>query len=430
MKNKFIKQTLILLIGGFITKIIGMVLRIVMTRLLGTSGIGTYMLIMPTFSLLISLAQFSFPQTISKLVAEDTKNNKNLVFSIIPISLMINTVIILLLLIFSNYISINMLHNEKTLYGLKCIGFVLPFISISSILRGYFFGKQKMLPHVISNITEDIIRLIVLIIGIPIFMLKSLESAIAFIILSNIISETTSILVLFFFLPKKFLINKNDFIPNPNNIIDVFSLSFPNTLGRLIGNIGYFFEPIILTNILLKIGYSTNYITNEYGILNGYVLPMLLLPSFFTVAISQALIPTISKAYEIKYFSLIKKRLSQGNFLSLLIGISSSLLMFLFPNIFLKIIYNTNEGILYLKILAPIFILQYLQAPISSALNAMGKVKISFKTTLYGVIIKLTILSLFSFLKIGIYSLIIAISINILFVTIYNYYKLKDIVNN
>ena len=430
MKNKFIKQTLILLIGGFITKIIGMVLRIVMTRLLGTSGIGTYMLIMPTFSLLISLAQFSFPQTISKLVAEDTKNNKNLVFSIIPISLMINTVIILLLLIFSNYISINMLHNEKTLYGLKCIGFVLPFISISSILRGYFFGKQKMLPHVISNITEDIIRLIVLIIGIPIFMLKSLESAIAFIILSNIISETTSILVLFFFLPKKFLINKNDFIPNPNNIIDVFSLSFPNTLGRLIGNIGYFFEPIILTNILLKIGYSTNYITNEYGILNGYVLPMLLLPSFFTVAISQALIPTISKAYVKKDFSLIKKRLSQGIFLSLLIGISSSLLMFLFPNIFLKIIYNTNEGILYLKILAPIFILQYLQAPISSALNAMGKVKISFKTTLYGVIIKLTILSLFSFLKIGIYSLIIAISINILFVTIYNYYKLKDIVNN
>ena len=52
MKNIFIKSTFILLIGGFITKFLGMFIRIVMSRLLPTNAMGSYMMIMPTFSLL------------------------------------------------------------------------------------------------------------------------------------------------------------------------------------------------------------------------------------------------------------------------------------------------------------------------------------------------------------------------------------------
>ncbi|MDD2391496.1 MAG: oligosaccharide flippase family protein, partial [Bacilli bacterium] len=55
--NKFIKSTIILVIGGFITKLLGMVIKIVITRLLGTEGIGIYMLAMPTYTLFIALAQ-------------------------------------------------------------------------------------------------------------------------------------------------------------------------------------------------------------------------------------------------------------------------------------------------------------------------------------------------------------------------------------
>lgn len=287
MKNKFIKSTFILLIGGLVTKILGMIIKIVMTRILGTEGIGTYMLIMPTFSLLIAFAQLGFPVAISKLVAEETKNNKNLIFSTIPISLVLNIIIIFILLLSSNFISNNLLHESNTRYGLMYIGFVLPFISVSSILRGYFFGKQKMFPHVISNIVEDVVRLIIIFIGVTIFLLKGLDYAIAFIILSNIVSEFISILILFFFLPKNFKIEKKDIMPNKNNLIDVFSISIPTTISRLIGNIGYFFKPIILTNILLYLNYSSSFITREYGIINGYVLPLLLLPSFFTMSISQ-----------------------------------------------------------------------------------------------------------------------------------------------
>ena len=213
MKNKFVKSTLILMLGGAITKILGMIIKIVTNRLIGVEGLGVYMLITPTFMLLIAIAQLGFPIAISKLVAEEKNNNKNLVFSSLPISLTINIIIMIILLFSSSYISNNLLHDKRTLYAIRSIGFVLPFISISSILRGYFFGKQRMFPHIISNVTEDAVRLITIIIGVPIALKKGIESAVSFIVLSNIVSELSSILVLFFFLPKNFKITKEDISP-------------------------------------------------------------------------------------------------------------------------------------------------------------------------------------------------------------------------
>ena len=55
MKNKFVKSTIILIIGGLITKILGMAIKIVLTRTIGTEGISKYMLVLPTFNLLYLL---------------------------------------------------------------------------------------------------------------------------------------------------------------------------------------------------------------------------------------------------------------------------------------------------------------------------------------------------------------------------------------
>lgn len=425
MKNTFIKSTFVLLIGGFLTKMLGMVIKIVTNRLVGTETLGLYMLITPTFMLLITIAQLGFPIAISKLVAEEKNNNKNLVFSIIPFSLIVNFIIMIILLFTSDYIANNLLHEPRTLYGLKCIGFVLPFISISSILRGYFFGRQKMVPHIVSNITEDIIRLITLIIGIPIFIKNGAESVISFIILSNIISELTSIFVLFFFLPKKFKIKKEDIIPNKKNISNILNISIPTTSSRLIGNLGYFLEPIILTYFLINSGYSSNYIVSEYGIITGYVMPILTLPSFFTLAISQALIPVVSKSFCNKEKVYTKRKIRQGIFFSLIIGIPSTLLFMLIPNIFLKFIYNTYEGIEYIKFMAPIFLLHYIQAPLSSSLQAMGKAKDSMFGTILGVSTKLVTLTICCNLKIGMWGLILSTCINVMIVTLYDYLKVR-----
>ncbi len=425
MKEKFIKSTIILLIGGLITKLLGMIIKIVMSRLIGAEGLGLYMMILPTFSLFITISQFGLPVALSKLVAEDTKNNKRLMFSIIPISLIINFILILIILLIAPYLSNNLLHNKNTYFSILAIAVVIPFTTISSITRSYFFGKQQMFPHVISNITEDVVRLIIMLIGIPFFLPKGITYTVCFIVLSNVLSELASILVLFLFLPKNFKIKKRDLIPNKTYIKESLSIGVPNTTGRFIGSIGYFLEPIILTSVLLYSGYSQSFITREYGILSGYVMPLLLLPSFFTMAISQALLPVVSKEYVKGNNNSVKRKIKQGIGFSLLVGLPATILFLIIPEFFLSLIYHTNLGVDYMRILAPICLFQYIQAPLSSSLDAMGKSKDVMASATLGMITRTVLLFICSLLKIGLYGLIIAIGVNVIVVTFYSLKKVR-----
>ena len=423
--SKFIKSTVILLIGGFITKIIGMFIRIIMSRKLGPEGMGIYSLMMPTFSLLIALSQFGFPISISKLISERKRNNFKIMVSVVPIAVIINLILIIFMFIFSKPISVYLLHENRCFLGLFSMGITLPFISTSSILRGYFFGKEKMIPHVLSNVVEDIARMLLLYFGIPYFLNIGIDKCMAYMILTNVISESISIVVLLLFLPKKFDLSNVSLKADKNNLKDLVRIGSSSTSSRIIGNIGYFLEPIILTSLLLYSGYNKDFIVTEYGIINGFVMPILLLPSFFTSAISHALLPNISYAYSNGMTKVVKKKLKQSILISLLVGIPSTIIFMLFPNKLLLLIYNTNKGINYIRVLALPFILHYIQAPISASLQAMGKMKDLLLGTIFGIIIKLLTLTIFSLVSIGLYGLIISIISSIVFTTLYDYYNLK-----
>ena len=249
-------------------------------------------------------------------------------------------------------------------------------------------------------------------------------TAVTTVVLINIISEGVSSLVLILFLPKE-KIKKEDFKKDNTIIREILGISIPTTTSRLIGSITYFLEPIILTNILTYVGYSSDYITLEYGIINGYVYPLLLLPSFFTLAISSAILPVISNSYSNGNYSYAKKKLRQAIFFSLLIGIPCTFLFIIAPESLLKLVYNTSLGSNYIRITAIFFIMHYIQAPLTSTLNGMGLSKEAMKGTLYGGIIKILSLIIFSLLKIGLWSLIISSILNIFIVTIQHNYHIN-----
>ncbi len=424
MKEKFIKSTIILLIGGLITKILGLIIKITMSRLIGTKGLAMYMLILPTFSLLINIGTFSIPIALSKLISEDTRNNKNLFFSTLPILFIVNITLITIVILTSKYISTTLLKNKDLYISILSMSLVIPFTTISAICRSYFFGKEKMTPHVISNIVEDVVRLLLMIIGIPYFLQFGLKYVVCFIILSNIISEVTSTIILIFFLPKNITLKRSDFHPNKVYIKDTLKISIPNTLSRLIGSIAYFLEPIILITFLSK-NYSINYITHEYGIISGYVIPLILLPSFFTLAISQALLPVISKEYIKGNKKYIRKKINLTLSFTIILGLLITIPLTIYPNFFLNLLYKTTEGANYMRLLAPICLLEYIQSPISFSIEAIGKSKINFYASIISVASRTIILIILSNFKLGIYSFIISLSINIILTTLYSYIKLN-----
>ena len=419
-KNLFIKSTLILILSGFLTKILGFIIKVIYTRIIGEYGISLFTIATPTYSLLLTISTLAIPISISKLVSENKGRSIRILTSATFLILSINFLLILLILLTKDFIAINLLKEPLASPILLAFSLTLPFVSISSVLKGYFAGKQNMIPHATSNIIEQIIRLIIIITVLPILMKNSVMHAVLGLILLTILSEISSIIVFLFFLPKH--INyKTKLLPSKKHTKDILDISLPTVSSRIIGNIGYFLEPIILTNLLLFSGYTNSYILCEYGAYNAYSLALLTMPGFFIAAISTSLLPEISKFHGEKNNIMVKRRIHQALIFSLIIGTFFSFIIFTFRDNLLFSLYNTTNGSNYIKILSPFFVLFYLEGVLTSALQALGYAKITMNITLWGVILKLIVMSILSLCHIGIYSLVIAEIVNILFVVLLNF---------
>ncbi len=422
--NTFLKSTLILLVGGIFGKLVGFILKLIVTRHLGTEGMGLYSILSPTSSLLSVIAVFSYSNAVSKIISESSSRAKNLFVSIFPISILINLFFIFLIILFAPLLSSVLLKEPLLYYPIISLSLVMPFMSFSSIIKGYFWGKQNMFPYMLSNFIEQVVRLVIVILFIDHFINISLIHGLCFVILVNIIGEISSEIVMILFMPKLKL-KLSDFKISFGEVKKIMDFCIPVTLSKITSSISYFLEPILITNLLLYVGYTNDYIVYEYGIVNAYALSTLLMPEFFTQNMSTSLIPELAKNYSLHNIELCKKRIKQIVCISLLIGGLSTIVITVFPSFFLNILYNTNEGIDYIRLLSPFTLLFYIENPLVNSLQALGKTKETFIITLKTSFIRILSIILFSLLKIGMYSLILSIITNLITSTLLYYREIK-----
>lgn len=404
--NLLIKNIIILLVSGALAKVLGMLGKIIYTRIAGVNVVGLYTMITPTFMLIISICQFSFPISISKISAEEKYDNKSLLKSAYFVGSIISIILIIILLLTSNLIAAS-LHNKLLAPAILSISAIIPFVMISSVQRGFLHGKEDMLPASITNVTEEIIKIILILFLLPIAISKGDITSVIFLILFNVVTESSNILFMQKAISKNYISNKKGKV-NKKIIKEILSISIPTTSVRLIASIGFFLEPIILTNTLLSSGYSPNYITMEYGIINSYIFPLLSIPSFFSISIASALLPNITKAYANKKYDEFNRKLLKLMFLSMLVGAVCLTIILIFPNEILKLVYNVNFGINYIYLIGPFFLILYMQPTLSVALQAMDKTNKLFLTSTISVIIKYSTLYVLGKIGFGMNALIFA----------------------
>ena len=404
--NLLIKNIIILLVSGALAKVLGMLGKIIYTRIAGVNVVGLYTMITPTFMLIISICQFSFPISISKISAEEKYDNKSLLKSAYFVGSIISIILIIILILTSNLIALS-LHNKLLAPTILSISAIIPFVMISSVQRGFLHGKEDMLPASITNVTEERIKIILILFLLPIAISKGDITSVIFLILFNVITEGSNILFMQKAISKNYISNKKGKV-NKKIIKEILSISIPTTSVRLIASIGFFLEPIILTNTLLSSGYSPNYITMEYGIINSYIVPLLSIPSFFSISIASALLPNITKAYANKKYDEFNRKLLKLMFLSMLVGAVCLTIILIFPNEILKLVYNVNFGINYIYLIGPFFLILYMQPTLSVALQAMDKTNKLFLTSTISVIIKYSALYVLGKIGFGMNALIFA----------------------
>ena len=384
---------------SMVTKIISMASRIIMSRELGVEAVSLYSLVNPIFVFLITISTFSLPTTIATLVSKNPLKGKKIFITSLIIGIFLNIFFIIIISFFSQYIAELLLHNYKTEPSIKLLALVVPLTTLSSIIKGYFMGKKELILTSESSLIEECSRLLSVILLIGFFKNFDDEIKSTFFILVMIIGEIiqTSYLILS---SGQDIFSSEDYIFN-----EVISLSLPLTLSRVVTSFSFMMEPIVLTTLLIKQGYSSEEITLNYGILSSYVMPLLLFPGFFSLAISNYLLPNLSSLIAKNKYSEGQKLFYKILIFTGILGLFFTLIFMFFGDKIIQIIYHVNYGNKEIKLLAFPFIIYYIETPINTAMHALNQSKIAFKSSLISscvrVILLITLSKFFSSLSVA-----------------------------
>lgn len=431
-KQTLVQGTILLILAGLVTKILGFVNRIVMARVMGHEGVGLYMMAVPTFLLAVTLTRLGLPIAISKLVAEaDATGDRSKVRKILIVSLAItgilSIVITIALFIAAPLLAEYFFTDDRTIWPLLAIAPVVPVIAVSSVLRGYFQGLQNMRPSAYSQVIEQVVRIALVALLTGLFLPYGVEYAAAGAMISVIIGELASLLYMFsmFKVKKKMRIRRGFFKQlkqGHETMKDLLNIALPTTGSQLIGSVSYFFEPIVVANSLAIAGITTAVATAQYGELAGYVIPLLFLPTFITYSLSISLVPAISEANAQKKYHLIEHRLNQALRLSMLSGGIAAVIMYVYAVPIMDLMYDSPASASYVKIMTPFFFFLYFQGPLQAVLQALNLARSAMINSLIGALVKLTaIFALATRPEFGIMGAALGIVISIVVVTLLHF---------
>lgn len=436
-KQTFFKGTLILVAAGLLTKLMGFVNRIFLSRIIGAEGMGLYQMAVPTLYLVITLTQFGLPIAISKLVAEAAaENNTNKIKSILKISLLLvsllSIIFTLAMVAGAPFISQHLLTDPRVYYSLIGIAPIVPIVAVSSIIRGYFQGRQNMIPTASSQVIEQIVRIFTVLFLANAFLPKGVEYAAAAAMVGVVLGELAGVLSLLY----QFRQTKLKHIWAGSKISkalqrhrDTFKgllrIAIPVTSGRLIGSLTFWIEPIVVTQSLAIAGLSTAAATTYYGQLQGMAIPLLTFPTFFTYSLAVSLVPAVAEAHAKKNWALVHRRIHQSLRLALVIGAPFTALLYILAEPLCLVIYGSLEVGTIMKIMVPFCLLLYFQGPLAAALQGLDYAQVAMKNSIYGAILKtIAIYLLATYPGIGQEGITIAISLGIVIVTLLHFFSI------
>lgn len=431
-KQTFLRGTLILILSGAIVKVLGFINKIVVVRVIGEEGFGLFTMAFPTLLLTVTLTELGLPVAISKMVSEaEAVGDRDKIKRILVISLtttgVLSIVFTAAMVVVTPLLASTVFTDKRVMYPLLAISPIVPIVALSSVLRGYFQGRQNMVPIAIAHVTEQTVRLLFSGLLAAILLPYGLEYAAAGAITANVLGELASLIYKFttFKLKKKIRIRKGfwGYVKGGRKTFgDLMQIALPATGSRLIGSISYFFEPIVITQSLLIAGVSATVITRLYGELSGLAITFLTLPSFITYSMSVTLVPTISEAAAQKRYDVIQSRLHQALKISMITGGLAVVITYVFAEPLMKLMYNAPNVAVYVKLMAPFFFIFYFQQPLQATLQALNHARAAMMNTVFGAAVKVAaIFVLASQPELGIIGAALGYVINVVLVTLLHF---------
>lgn len=318
MSKSLIRAVAIVAIFSILTRAIGFLFRIYLSRELGAELLGVYYAAFSVFMVLVVIVSSGIPLAISKLTAVyrvkgDKHSESGITTAGLLVGLVCAIVICLLLFVFSNFFGA-MFTDTRTMLILITLLPAVIFSAIYSAFRGALWGTKNYFSVSWTELAEQVVRVV------------------AFVILANTIFGTTEgaisagvamsiacffsalfVTIVYFCDRRKLSSPKGYFLPLLRSATPVTGV---RTASSLI-------QPIIavLFPLMMVIsGYSNEEAMSLYGVAMGMTFPLLFLPSTMIGALSFTLIPELSSNLAKGENNIVKERINSSLIFSMIIS--------------------------------------------------------------------------------------------------------------
>ena len=415
-KENFIKSAAILSIAGFIVKILGAVYRIPLTNLIGTEGIGYYQPAYNIYNLLLVVSLSGFPTAIAKLVSERRAlNNYEGAYQVYKISqwglFVIGLVSSIFVLIFARQL-MAILGYPGSYYSMIALVPALFAVPLLSAYRGFFQGTQNMTPIAISQIIEQIFRVLAGLYFAYYLITYGLEEAAAGATFGASVGGIAALLIIsiMFFANRKKIkeeikLSSSNKTENTWDIVkSLLYIAVPITIGAAIAPLMGLVDSYLVSSRLSAIGYSDVQIADMFGELSGTAQTLINFPLVFSTAVAMSLVPAITDAYTKKQKTKLNNTCNAGVRISLIIGLPCGIGLFILAEPIIALLFSSigpekhaSAGAL-LEIMAISVIFLTLVQAFTAMLQSVNKQFLPVKNLAVGLIVKVVL----SYMLIGI----------------------------
>ncbi len=419
-------RTRIFFLNGLAITLTSLVIRgvsvafnIYVSSVAGAEAMGLFSLITSVYGFFITIACSSINLGTTRLVSEalGEDNNKLLRDSIkvcIRHALITGMIASVVLFSFSGFIGKHLLYDERCIISLKAVSFSLLPISLTSCLSGYFTAVRRVKVNAFFQIVTQGLKIFATAALLSRFLKFGAEYACLCLILGTVISELVSLgvnIILYFIdksknLPK--LKNLNEKKSSDGIVKKICKITFPVTFSACIRSLFNTLQHILIPRGLKLSGSSWAAALSSYGILHSMVLPLILFPSAFIYSFASLLIPEVAEC-RVRGDSARLTRITRRIItLAMIFALGISGVMFLLSGEIGEIVYKNAEASFYIKILAPLIPIMYIDGATDAILKGMGKQIYSMNVNIADAALS-CVLVFFLVPRLGLYGYIVSI---------------------
>lgn len=309
--NKFLKGTLILTVSSIVVKVIGSLNWIILSRVLGGEGIGLYQMGFPIYLMAITLSSAGIPVAISIITAEKLAQKDFLgakrVFNVSLRLLFVTGLVFASALFFGAHwlIDNHWIRDSRAYYSIIALAPAVFFVTFLASFRGYLQGWQIMTPTAASEIVEQLMRVVTMIVFANMFMPHGLAYAAGGASMGAGVGAFCALLVLMWFygrLKQKLKADLQQQNPLATResaraiISRLLRLALPVSMSSLMLPVVANFDLLIVPQRLEAAGFHISQATEFFGYLTGMAVPLINLATIFTAAMTISLVPAISES--------------------------------------------------------------------------------------------------------------------------------------